>query len=102
MSITLHSGISCDGIKISIVDENSNVIFKRDYSYGWDLSHSAAETDPCKPYTSNLIKNLMETYDIQFMDIETLPGIFVFSGEEMTERETNDFKERYLSKLKEK
>jgi len=101
MNITLHSGINADGIKVSILNEQETVFIK-DYTYGWSLSHSRGSSDAHSPYVADLIKNLMEKYNIEFVDIETLPGIYVFSGKQMTNKETEKFKLKYLSELENK
>jgi len=101
MKITITSGISADGFNVEVVNSESVVTFKNKYSYGYDASYSRHRSNELKPYTTDIVKGLMLKYGVKFEDIEVLPGIYVFNGEKMTQKEVVEFTEKYLTEINE-
>lgn len=100
MEITLYSGMSADGFKIRITDNEGMVIFKKDYMYGYDASHSWTNSK-IKPFTTDIIVGLSDAYEVELEDIKVIPGIYVFSGKQMEQEEADRFYRKYMSGMEE-
>lgn len=114
MIITLKSGISADGFKIEIPGK-----FKKDFAYGYDVSSSREEAENAhkdvelakknnwsnswrykeKPYVSDLIKSLMNEYDIDPEDVNVKVGENTFKGSNISIDKVKEFEKDYLAEI---
>ena len=114
MIISVRSGLNADGFTVSIVNGKNSKVFNNRYDYGYNASHSKegaryAETDhengikfkwnrvpELRPYTTDIIKDLMKKHNIKRDNIQIKVGTSVFSGEKLPEGDAKRFSDKYL------
>ena len=97
--IRTESGISADGFDVEIYENNDNEpkptkIFRACYRYGYNASYEKSWANEEKPFTSDILVDLVNKYNIDKITIGA--GTFVFSGESMTEDDCKDFVKTYI------
>lgn len=116
MTIEVISGVNSDGFTITITDPSGNVLFDKDYRYGWDASYSKEQADAAhaevekgikygwspsahrteKPYVTDIINDLCEKYDISDAEITVVAGGNRFTGDTMDDDSVNEFIDKYV------
>lgn len=96
--IRTESGISADGFDVEIyeIDESNtqNKICRETYRYGYNASYDKSWANEEKPFTSDILIELVNKYNIDKITIGA--GTYVFSGKSMTEDDCKDFVKKYI------
>ena len=121
MIITVESGLNADGFDITI-KEGDKEVFNKSYRYGYDASYSKEHADSArhdyeqaikynwedadlyynlKPYTQDIIEDLMKKYHITKNNIIVTNGKNVFKGEPVSDDNVNKFINKYIEPIKE-
>ena len=121
MIITVESGLNADGFDITI-KEGDKEVFNKSYRYGYDASYSKEHADSArhnhkqaikynweyadiyynlKPYTQDIIEDLMKKYHITKNNIIVTNGKNVFKGEPVSDNDVNEFINKYIEPIKE-
>ena len=62
LQVSVESGISADGIDISVFQDDELTI-KKSYRYGYDASYGRSN-NPARPYVGNIIQEYIKIYNI--------------------------------------
>lgn len=121
MIITVESGLNADGFDITI-KEGDKEVFNKSYRYGYDASYSREHADSArydhdraikynweyadlyynlKPYTQDIIEDLMKKYNITKNNIIVTNGKNIFKGEPISDNDVNKFINKYIEPIKE-
>lgn len=95
MIIEIISGISGDRFNISIIS-NNEIIFKKEYAYGYNASYSKAFKNPKAPYINDIITDLCDQYNVSRQNIQVIPGRNVFRDTKVSNDVINDFIKNHL------
>lgn len=117
MVITVQSGLNSDGFDVDIF-KNDKKVFHNDYRYGYNASYDPkyakyAEDDynnakkygwdssyyTLKPYVTDIVKDLMQKYNLDLDDIVLIPGKNVFKGDYVNDKDVQRFNREYLSDI---
>ncbi|MFW6311638.1 MAG: hypothetical protein ACOC1K_05320, partial [Nanoarchaeota archaeon] len=98
MEIKITSGMGGDGFFITIKNEKE-ILFMNSFDYGYNASWEKGWSDDKQPYTSDIIIDLIEKYSIAKENISVVPGVYIFNGEQMEEKEVRDFKDNYMKEV---
>jgi hypothetical protein len=97
LQISVESGISADGVDISVF-QDGKLTLKKSYRYGYDASYGRSN-DPARPYVGNIIQDYISKYNITKDNFNVIAGKNVFKGEKMSDKDVEDFKTEYCSNL---
>lgn len=97
MTIKLQRGIKADGFIISIKDTEGNEVFKQEYSYGVNASYDERMANAQAPYTTDILRDLVSTYNVN--RIEVTKGKNIFKGTDVDDKYVTNFKKDYLSEF---
>ena len=96
--VRTESGFSADGFDVEVyeIDDSNNQtkIFTRDYRYGYNASYDPSWATEQKPFTSDILVDLVNKYNIDKVTVGA--GTFVFSGKPMTEDDSKKFVKDYI------
>lgn len=97
--IRTESGLNADGFDVEIYENNDNEpeptkVFRTSYRYGYNASYDKSWANEQKPFTSDILVELVNKYNIDKITIGA--GTYVFSGESMTEDDCKDFVKKYI------
>ena len=96
--IKTQSGFSADGFDLIVYDKNDNSDpIKRtefNYRYGYDASYDKSWATEEKPFTTDILLDVVKQYDIDKIMVGA--GTFVFSGKPMTQDDCNRFINSYI------
>lgn len=97
LNIKLESRISTNGFRTSITrnGETSESLF---WSYGYNCSYSRYFADNRKPYVADVLQKLIDENQIGSVNVSA--GQNVFAGKQVGEKDVENFKDKYCSKLK--
>lgn len=96
MVISVFEGANADGFAIDVLDASGKSIFSQRYDYGRNASYSKSGADNYKPYVSDIISELCDTYSISSSDISVVAGKNAFRQNEVDESTVKDFIDSYL------
>lgn len=117
MEIVLFWGIQHEGFHVVIRDEKDHEVFYKEYSYGWNVSHSrrnaeAAHNDVVrskkygwepssyiceKPFVTDLIQDLINDYNVEKWEV--LSGSNLFTGLPCSDADVEYFIDRFMKEL---
>lgn len=96
--IRTESGYSADGFDVEIYENDESngqtMIFTERYRYGYNASYDKSWANEQKPFTSDILVELVNKYNIDKITIGT--GTYVFSGKPMTEDDGKKFVKDYI------
>ena len=92
--IKVGSSISSDGFSVEIPEK-----FENKYNYGFNASHDRRLAEKNKPYTSDIIYDLMVRYNIEPENVHVTAGKNVFKGSVVSDENVKDFSNKYLSEV---
>ena len=97
--VRTESGLNADGFDVEVYENNDNEseptrIFRTSYRYGYDASYDPSWATEQKPFTSDILVDLVNKYNIDKITIGA--GTYVFSGKPMTEDDCKDFVKAYI------
>lgn len=114
--ITISSGINADGFAIAVApDVDAKPVYSNQYHYGYTASyskeiagysqkehdlavkHNWSRVPPVKPFTTDIIKDVMSKYNISRDNIIVKVGKSVFSGKDLNSGEAKTFTDKYLN-----
>ena len=95
--IEVKSGISADGFNCTIYDSTDKVVYKREYSYGYNASYSKDWADTNTPYVADIINDLCAKYSINKNDIKIVAGKNTFKNVSVSTDDVEKFKRDYLN-----
>lgn len=98
LQISVVSGLNADGIDISIF-KDGKLMLKNSYRYGYNASYSRSFSDPDKPYVVNIIQDYISKYNITEDNFTVIAGTNVYRGEKMSNKDVEDFKQKYCGNL---
>ena len=118
MMVMIQSGVNANGFRIIIEDDKKNVLlFDKEFYYGYNASYTReqalhAEIQAMdaekygwkssyykeKPYTTDIICNIANSFKIDIDDIIIIPGRNAFTGTTLPQEEAERFKNTYLTK----
>lgn len=67
MKIIKGSSFNADTVEILIIDEDSKIIFRQKYFYGYNVSYNASWADEEKPFIDDVIETLKAEYNVKFV-----------------------------------
>lgn len=92
MTIVVKSGINADGFKVLITDDDDQLVYEQEYSFGYNVSYDRRWADESKPYVNDIINDLCIEYNIDKQNIQYQKGINVFKGNEVSDDVIDKFK----------
>lgn len=92
MKIIVKSGIGADGFDVEI-----SCGVKKSYAYGYNASWTKDCTDERKPYVADIIKDLKQKFNVD--EIEVVGGKNVFANNLVSEKDVENFKNKYIVDL---
>lgn len=97
LNVKLESRISTNGFRTSITrdGETSESLF---WSYGYNCSYSRYFADNRKPYVADVLQKLIDENQIGSVNVSA--GQNVFAGKQVSEKDVENFKDKYCSELK--
>ena len=120
--VSVESGLSADGFGLKVIDNKTGkTIEAHDYYYGrnasWDKGlAAAAESDykkwgspekseywyhyQRKPYTTDIIKEFCDKYNVPLKDVKVVAGRNVFAGKPVRDENVKSFKKSFLNEKK--
>jgi hypothetical protein len=88
-------GKKADSFKVKIEDtDTKKVLFKDHYVNGRNVSYDRALANEKKPFVADLIKNLIDEYDVE--GTVGAPGINAFTGLPVTKEDVDNFLYKYV------
>lgn len=96
MVISVFEGVNADGFTVNVIDASGKSIFSQRYDYGRNASYSKSGADNYKPYASDIISELCDTYSISPSDISVVAGKNAFRRADVDESVVKDFIDSYL------
>lgn len=109
MTITIGSSINSDGCTIVVTDESDKVLFKEEYSYGYNASYNRkfakyAQDDydnaikynwknkpSLKPFIGDIVNELCTKFNINKNDIRYAKGTNLFKGTDASDEQVSRF-----------
>ena len=92
---TVNHGINSDYFTVKIEDIGTNeVIYTGRYVGGHNVSYNRILANEEKPFVSDVINSLIETYNVT--GTVGAPGINAFTGLPVTKKDVDDFLYKYV------